>query len=86
MYSKTNWKPNKSDVTQILDLEFEARRAFIDSDATKGEDRAAKIMDAYPCFKDPRHISHFEPFNILADTSAVLMAISMAISSLTTVQ
>ncbi|KAL2095845.1 hypothetical protein ACEWY4_007993 [Coilia grayii] len=55
MYSKTNSKPNKSDVAQILNLEFEARRAFIDSDVTKEEDRAAKIMDAYPCFKDPQH-------------------------------
>ncbi|CAL8363056.1 unnamed protein product [Arctogadus glacialis] len=55
MYSKPKSKPNGSDVAQILDLEFEARRAFIDSDATKEEDKAAKIMDAYPCFRDPRH-------------------------------
>lgn len=59
MYSKTNSKPNKSDVAQILDLEFEARRAFIDSDATKEEDRAVKIMNAYPCFQDPQHVSTF---------------------------
>lgn len=66
LYSKTNAKPNKKDVAQILDLEFKARRAFIDSDATKEEDRAEKIMDAYPCFKDPHHVSHFELLNFLA--------------------
>ncbi|XP_063061114.1 uncharacterized protein LOC134454202 [Engraulis encrasicolus] len=52
MYNKPNAKPNQNDVAQILDLEFEARRAFIDSDVTKEEDRPAKILDAYPCFKD----------------------------------
>ncbi|XP_042560561.1 uncharacterized protein LOC122129896 [Clupea harengus] len=55
MYSRPNSKPNQCDVAQILNLEFEARRAFIDSDAIRKEDRAAKVMDAYPCFKDPRH-------------------------------
>ena len=64
MYSKPKSKQNGSDVAQILDLEFEARRAFIDSDATKEEDKAAKIMDAYPCFRDPRHVSNFTPSNI----------------------
>ncbi|XP_063061676.1 uncharacterized protein LOC134454542 isoform X1 [Engraulis encrasicolus] len=55
MYNKPNAKPNQNDVAQILDLEFEARRAFIDSDVTKEEDRPAKILDAYPCFKDVRN-------------------------------
>ena len=64
MYSKPKSKPNGSDVAEILDFEFEARQAFIDSDATKEEDRAAKIMDVYPCFRDPRHVSNFAPFNI----------------------
>lgn len=55
MFKKT--KPNKDAVHQILDLEFEARRAFIDSDAMKEEDRPTKILDAYPCFKDLHHVS-----------------------------
>lgn len=40
-------KPKDSDVAQILDLEFEAWQTFIDSDATKEEDRAAKIMSIH---------------------------------------
>ncbi|KAF1384392.1 hypothetical protein PFLUV_G00119660 [Perca fluviatilis] len=56
MFKKT--KPNKDAVSQILDLEFEARRAFIDSDAMKEEDRPTKILNAYPCFKDLHHISN----------------------------
>ncbi|XP_069376260.1 uncharacterized protein [Paralichthys olivaceus] len=55
MYNKPNAKPNQNDVAQILDLEFEARRAFIDADVTKEEDRPAKIFEAYPCFKDVRN-------------------------------
>ncbi|KAJ3581970.1 hypothetical protein NHX12_016034 [Muraenolepis orangiensis] len=55
MYNKPNAKPNQHDVAQILDLEVEARRAFIDSDVTREEDRPAKIFDAYPCFKDVRN-------------------------------
>ncbi|KAI4886931.1 hypothetical protein NFI96_030450 [Prochilodus magdalenae] len=55
MYSKPNSKPNPSDVAQILDLEFDARRAFIDSSVLKEEDRIAKIFEAYPCFKDPQN-------------------------------
>lgn len=57
MYKKPNSKPNQSSVAQILDLEFKARRAFIDSDATREEDRAAKIFEAYPCFKDTQNVS-----------------------------
>ncbi|CAI5678314.1 unnamed protein product [Oreochromis niloticus] len=55
MYRKPNAKPNQSDVAQILDLEFEARRAFIDADVTREEDRPTKIFEAYPCFKDIRN-------------------------------
>ncbi|KAM8903513.1 uncharacterized protein AB9W97_007640 isoform 2-T4 [Spinachia spinachia] len=54
IFKKT--KPNKDAVHQILDLEFEARRAFIDSDAMKEEDRPTKIPNAYPCFKDLHHV------------------------------
>jgi len=56
MYKKP--KPNQDAVSQILDLEFQARRAFIDSDALKEEDRPTKILDAYPCFKDLRNVSN----------------------------
>ncbi|KAL4008514.1 hypothetical protein ACER0C_002366 [Sarotherodon galilaeus] len=55
MYKKPSAKPNQSDVAQILDLEFEARRAFIDADVTREEDRPTKIFEAYPCFKDIRN-------------------------------
>ncbi|XDV50756.1 hypothetical protein PO909_019771 [Leuciscus waleckii] len=55
MYNKPNAKPNKNDVAQVLDLEFQARRAFIDADITREEDRPAKIFEAYPCFKDGRN-------------------------------
>ncbi|KAL4006467.1 hypothetical protein ACER0C_000319 [Sarotherodon galilaeus] len=48
-------KPNQEDVSQLLDLEFEARRAFIDSDTMKEENRAHLILDAYPCFKELHH-------------------------------
>ncbi|XP_071337593.1 uncharacterized protein [Trachinotus anak] len=55
MYNKPNAKPNQNDVAQILDLEFEARRAFIDADVTREEDRPAKTFEAYPCLKDVRN-------------------------------
>ncbi|XP_078142061.1 uncharacterized protein LOC144539838 [Centroberyx gerrardi] len=54
MYKKQ--KPNQDAVSQLLDLEFEARRTFIDSDALKEEDRPTKILDAYPCFKDLMYV------------------------------
>ncbi|XP_025758035.1 uncharacterized protein LOC106097618 isoform X5 [Oreochromis niloticus] len=57
MYRKPNAKPNQSDVAQILDLEFEARQAFIDADVTREEDRPTKIFEAYLCFKDIRNVS-----------------------------
>ncbi|XP_054586439.1 uncharacterized protein [Nothobranchius furzeri] len=50
MYKKP--KPNQDAVRQILDLEFQSRRAFIDSDVLKEEERAGKILKAYPCFKE----------------------------------
>ncbi|XP_053342581.1 uncharacterized protein LOC128513013 [Clarias gariepinus] len=56
MYKKSNAKPNQSDVAQILDLEFEARRAFINSDVTREEDRPTKVFEAYPCFKDIQNV------------------------------
>lgn len=59
MYNKPNAKPNQNDVAQILDLEFEARRAFIDADVTREEDRPAKIFEAYPCFKDVQNLGFF---------------------------
>lgn len=62
MYNKPNAKPNQSDVAQILDLEFEASRAFIDADVTKEEDRPTKIFEAYPCFKDVRNVCLFVLF------------------------
>nr|XP_054607445.1 uncharacterized protein LOC129167182 [Nothobranchius furzeri] len=49
-------KPNQEDVSQLLDLEFDSRRAFIDSDSLKEENRASHILDAYPCFKELHHV------------------------------
>ncbi|KAM7366746.1 hypothetical protein PAMP_014696 [Pampus punctatissimus] len=54
MYKKP--KPNQDAVCQILDLEFQARRAFIDCDILKEEDRPAKIFEAYPCFRELHHV------------------------------
>ncbi|KAM3607385.1 uncharacterized protein V6R79_006749 [Siganus canaliculatus] len=48
--------PNYQDVSLLLDLEFTSRRAFIDSDALREEDRPEKILEAYPCFKDIGHV------------------------------
>ncbi|CAL1615146.1 unnamed protein product [Knipowitschia caucasica] len=53
---KTKNKPNKEDVSQLLELEFQSRRAFIDSDVMKEQDRPTKILQAYPCFKELSHI------------------------------
>ncbi|CAL8383565.1 unnamed protein product [Arctogadus glacialis] len=44
LYRKT--KQNRDDVAQLLDLEFEGRRAFIDSDTMREQDRPAKILEA----------------------------------------
>ncbi|XP_076853654.1 uncharacterized protein LOC143508959 [Brachyhypopomus gauderio] len=51
-------KPNKSAVSQLLDLEFQSRRAFIDADVMKEQDRPTKIFEAYPCFKEIDHLEH----------------------------
>ncbi|XP_061747844.1 uncharacterized protein LOC133546043 [Nerophis ophidion] len=48
--------PNYQDVSHLLDLEFAARRLFIDSDTIREEDRPEKILEAYPCFKDIGHV------------------------------
>nr|XP_020454804.1 uncharacterized protein LOC109959631 [Monopterus albus]XP_020454805.1 uncharacterized protein LOC109959631 [Monopterus albus]XP_020454806.1 uncharacterized protein LOC109959631 [Monopterus albus] len=53
---KTKARPNKKDVSQLMDLEFQARRAFIDSDAIKEQDRPSKILQAYPCFRELDHV------------------------------
>ncbi|KAL6469075.1 hypothetical protein MHYP_G00225990 [Metynnis hypsauchen] len=50
-------KPNKEAVAQLLDLEFDARRAFINSDTLRDQDRPANILQAYPCFKEVDHAS-----------------------------
>uniref|UniRef100_A0A3Q3A114 Si:ch211-208g1.1 n=1 Tax=Kryptolebias marmoratus TaxID=37003 RepID=A0A3Q3A114_KRYMA len=39
-------------VTQLLNLEFESRRKFINSDAIKEQDRPVKMLEAYPCFRE----------------------------------
>ena len=57
LYKRKN--PNHQDVAHLLDMEFRARRAFIDSNAMREEDRAEKILEAYPCFKDIGHVSHY---------------------------
>ncbi|XP_029966657.1 uncharacterized protein LOC115402283 [Salarias fasciatus] len=49
-------KPNHESVSQLLDLEFPARRAFIDSDAISEENRPGQILEAYPCFKEIGHV------------------------------
>ncbi|KAK7127285.1 hypothetical protein R3I94_018472 [Phoxinus phoxinus] len=48
-------KPNKAAVTHLLDLEFQSRRNFIDSNALKEQDRPTHILQAYPCFKELDH-------------------------------
>nr|XP_033945851.1 uncharacterized protein LOC117451579 [Pseudochaenichthys georgianus] len=47
--------PDYESVSQLLDLEYAARRAFIDSDATREDNKHEKILEAYPCFRDIRH-------------------------------
>ncbi|XP_039898949.1 uncharacterized protein LOC120740565 [Simochromis diagramma] len=49
-------KPNKAAVTQLLNLEFESRRQFINSDAIQEQDRAVKILEAYHCFRELDHV------------------------------
>ncbi|XP_073336348.1 uncharacterized protein [Pagrus major] len=49
-------KPNKAAVTHLLNMEFESRRRFITSDVLKEQDRATKILEAYPCFRELDHV------------------------------
>ncbi|KAL2094166.1 hypothetical protein ACEWY4_011478 [Coilia grayii] len=49
-------KTNKAAVTHLLNLEFQPRRAFITSDFLKEQDRAASILEAYPCFRELDHV------------------------------
>ncbi|KAM9408140.1 uncharacterized protein KZ484_024336 [Pholidichthys leucotaenia] len=49
-------RPNQDDVGQLLELEFQGRRQFIDSDTLKEVDRPAKILDAYSCFRNLDHV------------------------------
>ncbi|KAL1252310.1 hypothetical protein QQF64_020106 [Cirrhinus molitorella] len=49
-------KPNKAAVTHLLDLEFQSRRNFIDSNALKEQDKPTQILQAYPCFKELNHV------------------------------
>lgn len=51
-------KPNKEAVAQLLDLEFDSQRAFINSDTLKDQDRPSKILQAYPCFRELDHVSN----------------------------
>ena len=41
------------------DVEFNARRAFIDSDTIREEDRYDRIVEAYPCFYFLGHVRDF---------------------------
>ncbi|XP_078023648.1 uncharacterized protein LOC144462870 [Epinephelus lanceolatus] len=49
-------KPNKAAITHLLNLEFESRRCFITSDVLREQDRPAKILEAYPCFRELDHV------------------------------
>ncbi|KAI3354603.1 hypothetical protein L3Q82_019107 [Scortum barcoo] len=42
--------------THLLNLEFESRRRFITSDVLKEQDRAIKILEAYPYFRELDHV------------------------------
>ncbi|XP_073767100.1 uncharacterized protein isoform X1 [Danio rerio] len=48
-------KPNKAAVTHLLDLKFQSRRSFIDSNVLKEQDKPTNILQAYPCFKELDH-------------------------------
>ncbi|XP_041959643.1 uncharacterized protein LOC121718630 isoform X2 [Alosa sapidissima] len=52
-------KPNKEDISHLLDLEYESRRAFVECCSDKDEERAKKVLEAYPCFSDYQHINFF---------------------------
>ncbi|XP_034059806.1 uncharacterized protein LOC117538312 [Gymnodraco acuticeps] len=54
LWKKT--RPNQQAVGHLLDLEFESRRAFIDSCSLKEEDRTETVIEAYPCFREHQHV------------------------------
>jgi hypothetical protein len=62
---KSRPRPNKKDVAQLLDLEYQARRAYIDSDGMKEQDRPTKILQAYPCFREVDHVSKSNHFTLI---------------------
>ncbi|XP_023812861.1 uncharacterized protein LOC110013701 isoform X2 [Oryzias latipes] len=53
---KSRPTPNKKDVAQLLDLEYQSRRVYIDPDVMKEKDRTTKILQAYHCFRDLDHM------------------------------
>lgn len=52
-------KPNDAVINKYLNLEFDARRKMVRE--TKQEDRPQKIMELYPCFKNPNEVIKFTP-------------------------
>uniref|UniRef100_A0AAV2LU40 Uncharacterized protein n=1 Tax=Knipowitschia caucasica TaxID=637954 RepID=A0AAV2LU40_KNICA len=54
LFQKKN--PNPETISHLLDLEFTARRAFMDSNTVPEESRHIVILDAYPCFKNIEHV------------------------------
>ena len=54
-------EPNKAVINRYLNLEFESRSCLLEN--TKRELRVAKILELYPCFKDPVEVCFFQ--NIL---------------------
>ena len=54
---KTKARPNNKDDAQLLDLEVQSRRAFIDAHVTKEQDRPVNILEAYSCFGELDHVS-----------------------------
>ncbi|XP_052354209.1 uncharacterized protein LOC127916468 [Oncorhynchus keta] len=68
---KTKVRPNQKDVSQLLDLEFQARRAFIDSNA-KEQDRPTKIIQALQKTPTPQARPFFSPVVIVCETKCIL--------------
>ena len=52
----TEKKPNPQVVSQLLDLEFKARRHFIETVKGSLQHRIDSILSAYPCFSSPVHV------------------------------
>ncbi|KAM3616767.1 uncharacterized protein V6R79_023079 [Siganus canaliculatus] len=44
--------PTRKILPKLLDLEYQARRAYIDSDIMKEQDRPTKVHQAFPCFRE----------------------------------